>query len=69
MSSPFILQVKVGELLSAVFHTCTKHRVKIESNFASVLLAIFVLEGIGRSLNPELDILDQAKTILLSKTN
>ena len=37
----------------------------MESNFASIVLAVFVLEGIGRSLDPELDILERAKPILL----
>ena len=57
--------LKVGHLLSDVFSVLSKHRVKMESNFASVLLAIFVLEGLGRSLDPELDLLDKAKPVLL----
>lgn len=58
-------QVQVGKLLSDVFSVLSKHRVKMESNFASVLLAIFVLEGLGRSLDPDIDILEKAKPILL----
>jgi predicted unusual protein kinase regulating ubiquinone biosynthesis (AarF/ABC1/UbiB family) len=61
----FCHQVQVGELLAEVFRVCYRHRVKIESNFSSIILAIFVLEGIGRSLDPELDIMERAKPILL----
>lgn len=40
-------------------------QVKLESNFASVVFAIMVLEGLGRSLDPGLDILELAKPLLL----
>ncbi|KAG8523329.1 putative aarF domain-containing protein kinase 2 [Galemys pyrenaicus] len=40
-------------------------QVKLESNFASIVFAIMVLEGLGRSLDPKLDILDAAKPFLL----
>lgn len=40
-------------------------QVKLESNFASIVFAIMVLEGLGRSLDPNLDILDLAKPLLL----
>ena len=40
-------------------------QVKLESNFASIVFAIMVLEGLGRSLDPSLDILELAKPLLL----
>ncbi|CAH1777512.1 unnamed protein product [Owenia fusiformis] len=58
-------QIQVGVLLSDVFSLLRRHRIKMESQFASVMLAIFVLEGLGRSLDPDLDILEKAKPILL----
>ncbi|ELT87890.1 hypothetical protein CAPTEDRAFT_82908, partial [Capitella teleta] len=58
-------QIQVGKLLSDVFSTCGKHHIKMESNFLSTILAIFVLEGIGRSLYPDLDILERAKPFIL----
>ncbi len=61
----FALQVEVGSLLSQVFTVLTKHRVKMESNFATVILALFVLEGLGRSLDPNVDILEKARPVLL----
>ncbi|XP_060052691.1 uncharacterized aarF domain-containing protein kinase 2 isoform X2 [Erinaceus europaeus] len=45
--------------------TITLEKVKLESNFASIVFAIMVLEGLGRSLDPKLDILDAAKPFLL----
>ncbi|XP_054475237.1 uncharacterized aarF domain-containing protein kinase 2 [Anoplopoma fimbria] len=56
---------QVGELLSRVFGVLIKHKVKLESNFASIVFAIMVLEGLGRSLDPNLDILDLVKPLLL----
>uniref|UniRef100_A0A4W6CX52 AarF domain containing kinase 2 n=1 Tax=Lates calcarifer TaxID=8187 RepID=A0A4W6CX52_LATCA len=58
-------KIQVGDLLSRVFGLLIKHKVKLESNFASIVFAIMVLEGLGRSLDPNLDILDLAKPLLL----
>ncbi|KAJ8411189.1 hypothetical protein AAFF_G00171950 [Aldrovandia affinis] len=58
-------KVQVAELLSRVFRLLITHKVKLESNFASIVFAIMVLEGIGRSLDPNLDILEIAKPLLL----
>ncbi|XP_030628754.1 uncharacterized aarF domain-containing protein kinase 2 [Chanos chanos] len=58
-------KVQVAELLSKVFGLLIHHKVKLESNFASVVFAIMVLEGLGRSLDPNLDILKIAKPLLL----
>ena len=52
-----LAQVDVSELLKSVFDLYRKHRVKVEPNFTSVLLGIMVLEGLGRTLDPELDLL------------
>nr|XP_019934435.1 PREDICTED: uncharacterized aarF domain-containing protein kinase 2 [Paralichthys olivaceus] len=58
-------KIQVADLLSRVFGLLIKHKVKLESNFASIVFAIMVLEGLGRSLDPNLDILDLAKPLLL----
>ncbi|XP_046558691.1 uncharacterized aarF domain-containing protein kinase 2-like [Haliotis rubra] len=58
-------QIHVAELLSEVFRILRIHRMKLESNFANVILAIAVLEGLGRSLDPHLDILEKARPILI----
>ncbi|XP_053346718.1 uncharacterized aarF domain-containing protein kinase 2 [Clarias gariepinus] len=56
---------QVSELLSRVFRLLIHHKVKLESNFASIVFAIMVLEGLGRSLDPNLDLLEIAKPLLL----
>ncbi|XP_039716739.1 putative aarF domain-containing protein kinase 2 isoform X2 [Pteropus medius] len=48
-------------------NTITLEKVKLESNFASIVFAIMVLEGLGRSLDPKLDILEAAKPFLLKE--
>ncbi|XP_010286688.1 PREDICTED: uncharacterized aarF domain-containing protein kinase 2, partial [Phaethon lepturus] len=58
-------KLQVGSLLSNVFKLLMTHKVKLESNFASIIFAIMVLEGLGRSLDPELDILEAAKPLLI----
>ncbi|KAL0968025.1 hypothetical protein UPYG_G00261290 [Umbra pygmaea] len=58
---------QVGELLSRMFGLLITHKVKLESNFASIVFAIMVLEGLGRALDPNLDILELAKPLLLRK--
>ncbi|XP_038608727.1 uncharacterized aarF domain-containing protein kinase 2 [Tachyglossus aculeatus] len=58
-------KLQVADLLSSVFKLLMTHKVKLESNFASMVLAIMVLEGLGRSLDPGLDILEAAKPLLI----
>ncbi|XP_045144845.1 uncharacterized aarF domain-containing protein kinase 2 [Echinops telfairi] len=58
-------KVQVSSLLSSVFKLLMTHRVKLESNFASIVFATMVLEGLGRSLDPQLDILEAARPFLL----
>nr|XP_045366932.1 uncharacterized aarF domain-containing protein kinase 2 isoform X3 [Camelus bactrianus] len=58
-------KLQVSSLLSNVFKLLMTHKVKLESNFASIVFAIMVLEGLGRSLDPKLDILEAAKPFLL----
>ncbi|XP_021792036.2 uncharacterized aarF domain-containing protein kinase 2 isoform X2 [Papio anubis] len=59
-------KLHVSSLLSSVFKLLMTHKVKLESNFASIVFAIMVLEGLGRSLDPKLDILEAAKPFLLT---
>ncbi|NP_001229590.1 aarF domain containing kinase 2-like [Strongylocentrotus purpuratus] len=60
-------KMQVGQLLRELFALMIHHKVKLESNFASIILAIMVLEGLGRSLDPNLDILKAAKPVLLGR--
>ena len=53
-----------GQILGGVLGLCCAHRVLLEA-FAAVVAAIGVLEGLGRSLSPDLDILTEARPIIL----
>ncbi|MEQ2163950.1 hypothetical protein GOODEAATRI_001507 [Goodea atripinnis] len=61
-----LFKKEMAELVDhAVSNSLSLEKVKLESNFASIVFAIMVLEGLGRSLDPTLDILDLAKPLLL----
>lgn len=55
----------VSHLLHEVLTLCYKHQVKIESRYATVIVAMGVVEGIGRQLDPDVDILRQAAPYIL----
>lgn len=57
--------INIGQLLNSVFTLLTSHHVKLESNFLSIMIAIMIVEGMGRSLDPDLDILQEAANYLL----
>lgn len=57
-SSTFALgNVHIGDVLSEVLSMVRGHHVRIEGDFVNVVISILLLEGIGRNLDPELDIL------------
>lgn len=53
-------ELGLSEVLQKVLHLCYKHQVKLESRFASVIVAIGIIEGVGRELDPDIDILKMA---------
>lgn len=55
----------VGALLQRVLVACHRHNVKLESKFVAVVLAIGVVEGLGRRLDPDVDILLKASPYVL----
>jgi aarF domain-containing kinase len=55
----------IAELLSNLLTIVSTHRVLLEPNFTSVVLALMLLEGLGRSLDPELDLLTVARPFIL----
>ncbi|KAJ1912855.1 hypothetical protein H4219_005441 [Mycoemilia scoparia] len=57
-------KLTIGSILSKTMMAVRKHHVKLEPDFVNVIMAIFVLEGIGRQLDPNLDILKAALPIL-----
>ena len=48
--------VKIGDVLNAVLDMVRAHHVRMEGDFVNVVISILLLEGIGRSLDPNLDL-------------
>lgn len=48
--------VKVGDLLSQMLGMVRQHHVRMESDFITIVLSILLLEGIGRTLDPGMDL-------------
>ena len=57
--------VRIGVLLTRVLDLCRMHGVEIDPAMASVVISTLVLEGLGRSLSPDLDLLHFAKPFFL----
>merc|ERR1712142_1029893 len=61
-------RVDVTDLLSKLFSILSRHHVRLDSAFSSVVLAIGVVEGLARSLDPDLDLLTRALPFLVKRT-
>jgi len=57
--------LRIGDVLLELTNLVRQHRVKVEPNFTTVVTAIIILEGLGRRLNPSLDLFDIALPMLL----
>jgi aarF domain-containing kinase len=57
--------VRIGGLLSRVLDLCREHGVEIDPAMANVVISTLVLEGLGRSLHPDLNIIDCAVPFVL----
>ncbi|KAG5365698.1 ABC1 family protein [Yarrowia sp. B02] len=55
---------KIGDLLTQVLAMVRQHHVRMEPDFVTVILSILLLEGIGRQLNPDLDLFKNAIPVL-----
>lgn len=56
--------MKIGDVLQEVLSMIRKHHVRMESDFVNVVLSVLLLEGIGRQLDPNLDIFKSSLPIL-----
>lgn len=48
--------IKIGDILNEVLDMVRSHHVRLEGDFVNVVLSILLLEGIGRNLDPNLDL-------------
>lgn len=56
--------MKIGDILNEVLSMVRQHHVRMEGDFVNVVISILLLEGIGRNLNPDIDLLSSALPIL-----
>lgn len=61
-----IQEIEVAAILSRILALVRKHRIKIESAFTAVNVGIMVLEGVGRQLDPTLDLVREATPFLFT---
>jgi aarF domain-containing kinase len=51
-----LAKISIGEILLEVMGMVRQHHVKLEGDFANVVLSLLIMEGIGRQLDPSLDL-------------
>jgi aarF domain-containing kinase len=57
-------QIKFGDVLHEVLTMVRNHHVRVEGDFVNVVISILLLEGIGRQLDPDMDLFKSAIPIL-----
>ncbi|KAF9225428.1 ABC1-domain-containing protein [Gyrodon lividus] len=57
-------QIKISDILKDVLRAVRQHHVKMEADFVNTVISILLLEGIGRQLDPSLDLFKCALPIL-----
>ncbi|KAF8846016.1 ABC1-domain-containing protein [Paxillus ammoniavirescens] len=57
-------QIKISDILKDVLKAVREHHVKMEADFINTVISILLLEGIGRQLDPSLDLFKCALPIL-----
>ena len=57
-------QIKFGDVLHEVLRMVRTHHVRLEGDFVNVVISILLLEGIGRQLDPDMDLFKSAIPIL-----
>lgn len=51
-----LAKIKIGDVLSQVLAAVREHHVKMEADFVNTVISILLLEGIGRQLDPNMDV-------------
>lgn len=59
-----LAQIKISDILSEVLQAVRTHHVRLEGDFINTVLSILLLEGIGRQLDPDMDLFKGALPIL-----
>lgn len=59
-----LAQIRISDILSQVLINVRDHHVRMEGDFVNTVLAVLLLEGIGRQLDPEMDLFKSSLPIL-----
>ncbi|KAG8834564.1 hypothetical protein FRC17_008398 [Serendipita sp. 399] len=57
-------QIRISDVLSQVLRFVREHHVKMEGDFVNTVISVLLLEGIGRQLDPSMDLFKSALPIL-----
>ena len=57
-------QIRISDVLSEVLRYVREHHVKMEGDFVNTVISVLLLEGIGRQLDPRMDLFKSALPIL-----
>ncbi len=57
-------QIRISDILSEVLRMVREHHVKMEGDFVNTVISVLLLEGIGRQLDPGMDLFKSALPIL-----
>jgi aarF domain-containing kinase len=57
-------QIRISDVLSQVLRFVREHHVKMEGEFVNTVISVLLLEGIGRQLDPDMDLFKSALPIL-----
>ncbi|KJH40843.1 ABC1 family protein [Dictyocaulus viviparus] len=66
MKKRSLKKLNISTLLSELFSLVAAYNVYLDSSFTSVVLSVMVLEGLGRSLDPDIDLFQCARPYLLN---
>lgn len=56
--------IKIGNILYEVLRAVRTHHVRMEADFVNTVISLLLLEGIGRQLDPQMDLLKSSLPIL-----
>jgi len=56
--------VSVGDFLLNILHVVSRYKVRLKPNIATLIVGTVVLEGIGKQLDPNINILDESVPFL-----
>ncbi|SOV01379.1 related to aminoglycoside acetyltransferase regulator from P. stuartii [Ustilago sp. UG-2017a] len=59
-----LAKIKISDVLNKVLMAVRDHHVKMEADFVNTVISILLLEGIGRQLDPNMDLFKSALPIL-----